>query len=100
MLKEIEFQGHVFTLREDGLYECHDDFEFDEKDWNYGYNYIQKMILTRYQNGKEIPWLMHDSSQGSREEEEIRFKHFLVENQKNDGRAHLAPSVPMEGLLL
>lgn len=100
MLKEIEFQGHIFTLREDGLYECHDDFEFDKNDWGTGKKYIKKMLLTKYIDSKEVPWLLHDSSQGNKAEEEKRFEAFCVANQNNIGQVYTAPSMSWEGLLL
>lgn len=54
----ITFQGHVFTRREDGLYETSDKFEFDEKDWNHGYQYRGYAVLLRHAGDKEFPYLI------------------------------------------
>lgn len=54
----VTFQGHTFIRRKDGLYECNEEFEFDEKNWAHGENYIGYIVLLHRKNGKEYPYLI------------------------------------------
>lgn len=58
MQGQIMFQGHEFTLREDGLYETKDAFEFDDADWAEGENYPGYIVLLRKYTNRECPRLL------------------------------------------
>lgn len=59
MEKELTFLGHVFTLREDGLYETKDDFVATDNDLLCG-ECPNMTLISRIENGKWKPWMLSD----------------------------------------
>lgn len=83
----IEFQGHVFTRRGDGLYETEDVFVFDEEDWGLGEKYPGYIVLMHIEKEMRHPYLISIS--------DVTVNTIIEVDRKDRGDFRIAPDCPM-----